>query len=429
MQEVLQHFKSLCAIPHCSFETNSMREFLKEFAIKQGFTTSIDEGGNLHCVKGRPKLCLQAHFDMVCMGDAPKIEILEEKNIIKAKNSSLGADNGLGVALIMRMMSECENLECLFTDNEEVGLLGANKLNHKIISPRLLNLDHERDNELIIGCAGGVDIKAVLHSKKIAKQCKIYALKAKSFKGGHSGIDIIHNRANSIKEMAYFITQNDGHIISFEGGERINSIAKHAKALVSFEKEPLPSEFIEYEFIGEKELFILQESKNLLNAINAFAQGVRAYDEHLKIVQSSINLSLLKMQEKDDESLIEIELFARSNVKELLLRLEFESKSFFENFGFKTSSSNFYAPWQGKEGEFSDFVLKLMQEQNEKAQILAVHAGLECGVIEKKQELECLSLGPNIFYPHSTDEYFELDSLERVFMLLQRILKYYKALA
>ena len=422
----LNHFKTLSKIPHCSFDTQQMREFLFEFAKAKHFKVSVDEGGNIHCIKGEPKLCLQAHFDMVCMGEAPKIELFEEKGFLKARNSSLGADNGIGVSLIMSAMSEFDDLECLFTDNEEVGLLGANALTHKLLSKRLLNLDHEDEKELIIGCAGGVDIKSCLKldfKELKEKKGELYELEAVNFKGGHSGIDIIKNPKNSLKEMARFILQNKGQIVHFEGGERINSVAKFARALVLFDEKPTQNEFIKVrpKARGNEKILICQQSDKLLRTINAFAQGVRAYSQELGIIQTSINLSTLKMNEKEAI----IELFARSNLLEDLKNLEFETKIFFESFDFTVSSSNFYAPWQGERTEFSDEVFELLKAEFKDARILAVHAGLECGVIEKKQPLECASLGVNIFNPHSTDERCEIASIERIEKLLFKVLEKY----
>lgn len=417
MQEVLEHFTQISQIPHCSFDTIKLKDFLESFAKKAGFEVKSDEAGNIHCVKGKPKLCLQAHYDMVCMGEAPKIELFEEEGFLRAKNSSLGADNGMGLAMILAAMKEFENLECLLTNDEEVGLLGANAFEGKLVANKLLNLDHEIDNEVLIGCAGGVDIKALLPFSEEKISGKLYELEAVGFKGGHSGMDIVHNVKSSIKELASFILKNEGKIIKFEGGERINSIPKHAKALVCFQNEPFKSEYIKCKFIDEGEFLACSQSKQILYALNAFSQGVRAYDKHLNIVQTSINLSLLKMKEKK----VEIDLFARSNTLEGLKTLEFETKTFFESFGFETSSSNFYPPWEGQENEFSTAVLEELKKEFSSACILAVHAGLECGVLEKKQSLQCASIGPNIFNPHSIDERCELASVGKIYTVVRAL--------
>ncbi|HEF1256431.1 TPA: M20/M25/M40 family metallo-hydrolase [Campylobacter coli] len=419
MQNVIENFKNLCKVPHCSYETEQMKEFLSSYAKDKGFKVSIDKAGNIHAIKGNPKICLQSHYDMVCMGEAPKVEVYEENGFLRAKNSSLGADNGIGIAIMMSAMAEFENLECLFTNDEEVGLMGVNSLEHTLSSKMLLNLDHESDDEIMIGCAGGVDIEAELSFSTLKARGKIYELQAQNFKGGHSGINIVRNEKSSIKEMAKFIKENKGEIISFEGGERINSIPKHAKALVHFKNEIKGNEWIKCEFKEEGEFEICDQNEKLLNTINAFAHGVRAYDENLGIVQTSINLATLKMENQQ----IKFELFARSNVLDGLKQIEFETLEFFKAFDYKVRSFNFYPPWEGKANALSDKVLEALKKVSPKARVSAIHAGLECGIIEKKQELLCASIGPNIHNPHSTDEHCEIASVEKISRVIFEVLK------
>ncbi len=419
MQNVMENFRQLCKIPHCSFETEQMKEFLSSYSKDKGFKVSVDKAGNIHAIKGKPKICLQSHYDMVCIGEAPKLELYEENGFLRAKNSSLGADNGIGIAIMMSAMCEFENLECLFTNNEEVGLLGVNSLEHKLKSKMLLNLDHESDDEIMIGCAGGVDIEVNLTFNTIKSKGKVYELKAQNFKGGHSGINIIRNEKNSIKEMAKFIKENNGEIISFEGGERINSIPKYAKALVHFKNKIEGNEWIECHFKGELELELCDKNKTLLNSINAFAHGVRAYDKNLDIVQTSINLATLRMQEGQ----IKLTLFARSNEFDSLKQIEFETLEFFKAFDYQTRSFNFYPPWEGKPNVLSDALLKALKKVSPNAKISAIHAGLECGIIEKKQKLLCASIGPNIYNPHSIDEHCEISSVEKISQVVFEVLK------
>lgn len=419
MQNVIENFKNLCKIPHCSYETQQMKDFLTNYAKSKDFKVSVDKAGNIHAIKGNPKICLQSHYDMVCMGDAPKLEVYEDNGFLKAKNSSLGADNGIGIAIMMGAMAEFENLECLFTNDEEVGLIGVNALEHKLKAKMLLNLDHESDDEIMIGCAGGVDIEANLAFNFLKGKGKIYELRAQNFKGGHSGINIIRNDKSSIKEMAKFIKENDGLIISFEGGERINSIPKHAKALVHFKNEIKSNEWIKCEFKEECEFEFCDQSKKLLDTINSFAHGTRAYDENLGIVQTSINLATLRMQDKQ----IKFTLFARSNMLDGLKQIEFETLEFFKAFGYETRSFNFYPPWEGKPNALSNIVFKALKKVSPNAKISAIHAGLECGIIEKKQELLCASIGANIYNPHSTDEHCEIASVEKISQVVFEVLK------
>ena len=152
----LGYFEQICSIPHCSYQSQKLGEFLLEFSKSRGFDTKIDENFNIHAIKGKPKICLQAHYDMVCVGEAPKIELENNGEFLSAKNSTLGADNGIGLAIIMDIMDEAQDLEVLFTSDEEVGLIGANAFAGEICAPALLNLDSEDDSEVIIGCAGGL---------------------------------------------------------------------------------------------------------------------------------------------------------------------------------------------------------------------------------------------------------------------------------
>lgn len=152
----LGYFEQICSIPHCSYQAQKLGEFLLEFSKSRGFEAKIDESFNIHAIKGKPKICLQAHYDMVCVGETPKIELENDGEFLSAKNSTLGADNGIGLAIIMDIMDEAQDLEVLFTSDEEVGLIGANAFAGEICAPALLNLDSEDDSEVIIGCAGGL---------------------------------------------------------------------------------------------------------------------------------------------------------------------------------------------------------------------------------------------------------------------------------
>lgn len=418
--QVLHHFEKIAKIPHCSFETEKMQEFLVDFAKNCGCDVSVDRAGNIHAYKGVPKVCLQSHYDMVCMGQAPKIEVLEDGGYLKAKDSSLGADNGIGVALMMEAMQKFENIECLFTNNEEVGLMGANDLEHQIGSKKLLNLDYENDSQVTIGCAGGVDLLARTTYTMQEKEGEVYEVYTQGFLGGHSGVDILDNPTNAIKSLAYFIAQNQGELIEFDGGERINSIPKYAKARVIFPTPPKEDSRICCQYQGFHRVQISSKGIVFLQVLNAFSHGLREFNTRLQIAQTSINLALASL--KDGK--VAIDLFARSNDEQELKRLEFETLVFFDVFGFDVKRSNFCPPWEIQESAFSQEVLDVMRVFNPKAQYNAIHAGLECGIIESKQKgLECCSIGPNIDYPHSTNERCEIASIEKIAKVVDEIVR------
>ena len=305
----LGYFEQICSIPHCSYQAQKLGEFLLEFSKSRGFDTKIDENFNIHAIKGKPKICLQAHYDMVCVGEAPKIELENDGEFLSAKNSTLGADNGIGLAIIMDIMDEAQDLEVLFTSDEEVGLIGANAFTGEICAPALLNLDSEDDSEVIIGCAGGLLAEfrrefepcelglGELFSSSVsehlstgllsnegshstsAKNCtqnssnlnaNYYELSCEGLEGGHSGMQIAKNIPNAIKELAHFAKNHGANILAMSGGDRDNAIPTWAKALV-FASSELESKGLvkakKLDLLGAKELFAKLCDDDLKNPI------------------------------------------------------------------------------------------------------------------------------------------------------------------
>ena len=320
----LGYFEQICSIPHCSYQAQKLGEFLLEFSKSRGFDTKIDENFNIHAIKGKPKICLQAHYDMVCVGEAPKIELENDGEFLSAKNSTLGADNGIGLAIIMDIMDEAQDLEVLFTSDEEVGLIGANAFTGEICAPALLNLDSEDDSEVIIGCAGGLLAEfrrefepcelglgelfnpefepcelglGELFSSSVsehlstgllsnegshstsAKNCtqnssnlnaNYYELSCEGLEGGHSGMQIAKNIPNAIKELAHFAKNHGANILAMSGGDRDNAIPTWAKALVSASSKLQSKGLVKakkLDLLGAKELFTKLCDDDLKNPI------------------------------------------------------------------------------------------------------------------------------------------------------------------
>ena len=305
----LGYFEQICSIPHCSYQAQKLGEFLLEFSKSRGFEAKIDESFNIHAIKGKPKICLQAHYDMVCVGEAPKIELENDGEFLSAKNSTLGADNGIGLAIIMDIMDEAQDLEVLFTSDEEVGLIGANAFAGEICAPALLNLDSEDDSEVIIGCAGGLLAEfrrefepcelglGELFSSSVsehfgtgllsnegshstsAKNCtqnssnlnaNYYELSCEGLEGGHSGMQIAKNIPNAIKELAHFAKNHGANILAMSGGDRDNAIPTWAKALVSASSKLQSKGLVKakkLDLLGAKELFAKLCDDDLKNTI------------------------------------------------------------------------------------------------------------------------------------------------------------------
>ena len=354
----LGYFEQICSIPHCSYQAQKLGEFLLEFSKSRGFDTKIDESFNIHAIKGKPKICLQAHYDMVCVGEAPKIELENDGEFLSAKNSTLGADNGIGLAIIMDIMDEAQDLEVLFTSDEEVGLIGANAFAGEICAPALLNLDSEDDSEVIIGCAGGLLAEfrrefepcelglGELFSSSVsehfgtrllsnesshstsAKNCtqnssnlnaNYYELSCEGLEGGHSGMQIAKNIPNAIKELAHFTKNHGANILAMSGGDRDNAIPTWAKALVSASSKLQSKGLVKakkLDLLGAKELFaklcdddlknpIIMKSNSadftrnsripLLNDfLLALPHGVLGWDEGLGLPKTSANLAIVR---------------------------------------------------------------------------------------------------------------------------------------
>ncbi len=422
MQTLLQIFKQITTIPHCSYKTEKLKEFIIDECKNANCQVKTDSAGNILAIKGNPKICLQSHYDMVCVGDAPNITIVEEDGKLKAKNSSLGADNGIGVAIMIYLLQKRDNIEALFTNDEEVGLIGANNLELPINAKYLLNLDSEEEGNICLGCAGGVDITATLEFDKVELHndiLQLYELSTRGFIGGHSGVDIDKNIKNAIKEISYYLKENDCKIISINGGEARNSIPKNVTALVVTQNELKEDENIKIKKIATKEKFILDISDELVDFLVSFPSGVRSYDKSLNLVQSSINLATIKTK-KDS---IEITISPRAMSNEDMHKLILETKTHLKYFEFEVTESNPYPAWKPHIGEFAKRVQEVSKKYFENPKFYAIHAGLECGVLlSKNPHLQAVSIGPNIHFPHSIREEIELESLEKVLKVVEELI-------
>ena len=423
MNLIYEHFKRFSKIPRCSLRAEPMKEYLIEFAKNLNYSVKVDKSGNILCTKENPVLCLQAHYDMVCLADAPNIEVYEENGWIKAKNSTLGADNGIGIAIMLLMMEKFDNIECLFTANEEVGLIGANNLELELNAKYMLNLDSEEEGTIVIGCAGGVNIfgNMKLKYKKCNDDKKTYKIEAFGFAGGHSGMKIADNIPSAIKVLAYeLIKIEDCELVSFEGGEVNNSIPKTATAIIKTTKKPEINhqniKVIEIPNIDK----VIEQSSDILGFINSFAQGVRAYNKELNMPNDSINLGTIKIVHDE----LEIDCFARSMSNEGIDILQLETNSLYKEFGFDVTCKYRSHPWKPEENEFTNIIKEISKKFFDEVKVEAIHAGLECGTIQAKQKkhIDVASIGPNILGAHSLEEKCELASIDRVSKIVEELI-------
>jgi len=394
MKQILEYFKEITKIPRCSGNTDKMKEFLVKFAKEKGYKVKTDEYGNILATTENPKVCFQSHYDMVCIGEYKNIEVIEENGFLKAKNSTLGADNGIGIAIMIKLMDK-DNLEFLFTNDEEIGLIGASNLKIKPKSKKLINLDSEDEN-IYIGCAGGFDVEVNIKSKKRPYFGEVYQIKVDNLPGGHSGVDIDKNYPNAIKEVVKNLKDNYT-LLSIKGGERRNSIPRECEALV------ISNSKLKYPKVTSKGKVILN-SNELIRFLKALPNGVLGIDREFDVVNKSVNLAIVT-----NEKVI---LSARANSKELMDELKMELKALFSFVDCEYKIEDEYPAWKPIKSE-----LALTYQKISNKDLKVIHAGLETAVLGKFFD-EMISVGPNIYEPHSLRERVEINS---IYMLYNEI--------
>jgi len=380
-----------------------MQDFLTYYAKMYGYEVEVDEAGNILATTKNPKLTLQAHYDMVCVGDVANMQIEIRNNRIYSKNSSLGADNGMAIAMMMEFMKQKENIEFLFTNDEEVGLLGAIGLDLQIRSNRVLNLDSEEEGKVFIGCAGGVDFNITKSLKTHKYKDKVLKISVSNLPGGHSGIDIDKDIDNAILKLLQRVKREKLIIHTFEGGVATNAIPANAKAIVS------NANIKHYE----------DYSREFIDDILLYKNGVRERNKTFYVVETSSNIGILKIA--NDKLQLKISLRSMDNIK--LDKASIEIANYWRDRGYDVQMHDKYPAWKPEVNEFTKLVKKSLEKEFHKSKEMVIHAGLECGILAKKfPEAQFASIGPNIYNPHSIREVAELDSIEKTFKCVEDII-------
>ncbi|WP_353662183.1 M28 family peptidase [Hydrogenimonas sp. SS33] len=423
-RRVLEIFTEITRISRCSGETSEMQAYLLRFAEKCGYRAESDEAGNVMAYGKRAGVTLQSHYDMVCIGKAPEIETVVEDGWMRAEESSLGADNGMGVAMMLALMERNAAADFLFTNDEEIGLIGASKLALKIRTPYLLNLDSEELGKIYIGCAGGEDIYAGMPLERVpVSGGRWWRLRA-SAPGGHSGVNIADGIPNAITELcAAIAAEPTVKIASIEGGERINAIPRHAEALVSLPESATPlsgnSRVVFQEAEPPEGGRVCKGGRRIVEGLFGFAHGVRAWNRELGLPESSINLAQVKME----EGRLTVACSGRAMSNEELARLSDQTVAGWEALGYRCEREGKYPAWKPQKGPFAKKVLILYRRYLPEASYAAIHAGLECAIFaEKFPRLQIASIGPTILDPHSDRERVDLASVETVMRVVEDLI-------
>ncbi|QKF67054.1 peptidase D [Arcobacter venerupis] len=421
---IIEIFKTITAIPRCSGTHQPFINHMKEVSKQFGYLCLVDETNNILCKKENSTalLAFQSHYDIVCLSDNCVPQIVQNGDILSAEDSTLGSDNGIGCSYMIALMSEGYDGEFLFTSDEEIGLIGANNLALPLNASYMLNLDSEEEGEICIGCAGGVDIFGTNSNKKIVPNTDnldLYEITIGKLQGGHSGVDIDKNIPNGIKLLAKTIKECNGKLLDINGGERINSIPVNVKAIIASSTNPISShENMKIEKIAAKSEHLNIYDDKIIDFIYDFQNGVRAMNKELNVVQTSINLAIIKTG--IDE--IKIELSGRSMDNDDLKNLKDETIQMLKDYNFEVSTNGKYPAWKPDINEFTSKVLEIYKEFNKKASLEAIHAGLECAIFKDKYPLiKVASIGPTINFPHSRKEQVSIKSVENVYKIVKKI--------
>lgn len=466
-QIIWKNFSKLNAVPRPSKKEGKVIAFIKEFGENLGLETTVDEVGNVIIKKpatagmeNRKSIILQSHLDMVCQKnndvnfdfETEGIKMEVDGDWVKAKGTTLGADNGLGVATIMSILESSDiphpALEALFTIDEETGMTGALGLKPgQLTGDILLNLDTEEDDEIDIGCAGGIDVTITQNYEVNPANGQIVRIEVKGLQGGHSGMDIHKGLGNSniiLGRLLYAgLAKENIQLISIDGGGLRNAIPREAVAIISvrnanefieettnLKKEILeefatvePNIHINLENSTSSEKALSEEdSKKIILVLKSLHNGVYRMSPDVKdLVESSNNVARVELKGGE----LKILNLSRSSVESTKNSVAEQLKSVGELAGMKVEFSGSYPGWKPKPGsEIVQLMEKIYTDKfGEKPHVVACHAGLECGIIGANYpEMEMVSFGPTIRGAHSPDEKANIPSAQKFWNFTKDIL-------
>lgn len=483
-QEVFSIFSQINQIPRPSKHEERISQWLQDFAKEHGIDYVVDAAKNVIMrrpatagYESHPGVILQAHMDMVCEKNSDvqhdfmtdPIQTWIDGEWLKAKGTTLGADNGIGMAMALAVMIDSNlkhpSLECLFTVDEETGLTGANKLQDGyLFGTRLINLDSEDDGQIFIGCAGGIDTLAKMHytpqtiesvSVGTSERWFSVRIRVNGLMGGHSGDDINKGRGNANKIIINFLhrlmSKTYYLLADIQGGNLRNAIAREAESTICVPfsyKEHLREEWNIYtaeveQQLGnvEKDMYLdlesvdlpsvvipIEAARKLIISLHTCPHGMIAMSEDIPgLVKTSTNLASIKMKTEEDGSpFVEVNTSQRSSVeaekhqiKDSVERaLSIGCDEITHGDGYPGWTPNLHSP-----------LLEITKQAyvdifHTTPQVLAIHAGLECGLfLEKYPYLDMVSIGPQMYGVHSPQERLSIPSTDRCYRWLKHVLE------
>ncbi len=458
-------FEQIAAIPHGSGNTAALSRWCYNFGCDRGLKALQDDVGNVIIYKngssGReqePPVILQAHLDMVCEKAAGKefdfatqeIPVMTDGERIWADGTSLGADNGIGLAVILALLEDTAlshpPIEAVLTVDEETGLEGAANVDFSLLKGRrMINLDSEKEGIFTAGCAGGVRMEAVFPLSLVSNRAPAYEIQVKGLRGGHSGIEINKGRCNANRELAQWLTalQKQGEIslCAFSGGTVDNAIAAEAACVIAtnFAYDQLQAKAKELthalQTAGETEAVVTVEptacetafsselTDRLLSFITSAPNGVQAMCKDLpELVETSLNIGVVRQSKTALSAVFALRSSVEGEKQALLTRLQ----TLAAQMGAATEVTGDYPGWEYRADSALQETMKQVYEQiyHTAPVVDVIHAGLECGLFcQKCPQLDAISIGPNMQNVHTPEEWVEVASVMRVYAFLTDLLE------
>ena len=472
---IFNHFYWMNQIPRCSGQEKAISDALVAWGKEKNLKTAQNEAGNVLIIKpaspgleSAPRVVLQGHMDMVCVKDkgithdftCDPIEMEEKDGWLTAKGTTLGADDGIGVAMALALLEEemdLPEIRVVVTTDEEEGMLGVMTLDHSWLdADMLINIDSEEEGYVTCGCAGGAtgNFTIPLKREKVENQAGLH-LTLSGMHGGHSGQNILTEPNNACKVMSQFLhalaQEKSLRIVHFHSGEKHNAIPNEAQAWISFTAEdaeaiqssietiwtPMqerllkqePDIQLNFEACAVDEDPLTTESTNhLLNLMDIMPHGVYRMREDGKNVLASDNLAIVDTKDTYADVMVSV----RSSSEVVLEELQGKIDKAIETFGGTGKYTEQYPAWElAEKSPLRDMFLKLYKEETGKeAEVLDIHAGLECGMFaEYNPHLDMISIGPDIEGAHTVNERLGIESTLRTYDILKKLVAQIATLA
>lgn len=468
-ERVFKYFEEISSIPRGSGNMERISRYCVDFAEAHSLKVTRDGANNVVIFKGgsagyedSQPVILQGHLDMVCQKTAEcdidfekdGIDVYVDGDFVRANGTTLGADNGIAIAMIMAVLESDTiahpPIEAVFTTDEEIGLIGAGKLDMSVLSgKKMINIDSEDPSVLTVSCAGGSDFMLILPFERKAARGRKVVISLNGLQGGHSGVCIDKGRVNADVLMGrvlnYAKSAADFGIVSVSGGDKGNAIPLACVAeLISEKAEVLAEKTAEYLDVikaeisarepgfeysvsvtdgaedkvldpaaGDKLIFTLLCAPNGVQEMSAEIDG---------LVETSLNLGVLRTE----ESRAVMQFALRSNKQSALCFLEEKLLSFAGMLRCETETGGHYPPWEYKEKSELQKMYKTAyaEKHGEEPAVEAIHAGLECGLFSSAIDgIDCISIGPRMYDIHTVNERLSISSTAETFEVLKSVLK------